>query len=881
MRNHLVAVVLVLISCVAAVFVDDAFVTDWVRHNYKSISRSWLVQPESVLVLAEANRLISLDPESKALFFLVDLAELGYAGSDLQIVPLDEYFVVFLEHKPQLLLFGKNTGVLAETITLNAAPKKVISVSNDGFVVLDAQGTLSAWHSGELGTLASSCTSFNVFAENGVDHVFVEGQILTLSMTENGLEVNTVDPVQLGGDIILKSAIVVDAHHGVSFTQSEVSIGHETDAGIEVVWTHVFDQVSSVELQTTRSATYIVVVTPSRVYFYDIGDFLTSHKQKSITVSEISFPGSFSSAIADENGISVLSVDGDSIHVTKLAVGSSKQTVYSVPKFQSRVTDKCIIVDHPLSLSVIDKAHHLVEDAQTGSDLVRWMKRTKTHLAQFGKATVETLSGEPPALLVQFIKSFEGNIIGLALAKVIGTTSTSVEFENEKYGFEKILVFYDSANKAILAKSTKDGSFIWTMAVEEQDPLLDLISINSAVYAVFTHSVKVLLLRTGSPVFDKTFSLAIDKAIVLDSIITEEEADEGTEPYTIALQFGDSFELLNPEARLAVNQFVVSKEDRYTVQGHKVLDGRLIKTWTLVQDEEIIAISHMEGSLTSAVGITRADRSVLYKYLNPNLLTIVTEAGSSLKVTLIDGATGNVLHVQRHQEIVDPTSINVIQADNWVIYSYLVKYPTVEQRIVVLDLFTTAENAIGGLKSSTAGEYDVSIAQVSSKLFIYPQRILELAATQTKFGITLRSVLALTEEGQLVEIPKFFLNSRRIGDRKMTAADFEDEFKMMPYEPVIMHNNYQVLNHKIKLQPVDKKRQILIKPTELESTAVVCLVNSENEFCTTVLPSLSYDRLTGSFDKIKLLLTIAALFVAYNITKPLVESKKLNNKWLD
>lgn len=885
MRSQLVTAVLLVVSCVAAVFLEDAFRTDWVRHNYKSLSRSWLVEPDSILALAEPNQLVHLDADTKAITFLVNLAELGYTETpDLEVALLETYIVAYLEQKAQLLVFGKNSGVLVYTIRLDAAPKQVVPLSNNGLVVLDAHSTLSAWHSGELGVLASSCTSFAVFGHNGVENVIVDGKILQLTLTGDELEVNTLDAAQLGGHVILDSHILLDSDHGVSFTDSEVSINSQTEDGVETVWNENFGFVYSVQVQTTETTTYIVVVTPSTVFAYDVGKFLTNHKQKTITTTKIAYSGVFTGVLFAKSTISVLSVDENSFHVIKQSLGTTKATLLSVPKTQTYVTGKAILVDHPISLSVIDKVHHMVENSQTGSDVVRWLRRSKSHLAQFGKAAVGTVSGSPPTALVHLVKSLEGNIFGWVLSRVIHTTDTATDFENDNYGFEKVLVFYDSINKAVLAKTTKDGSFIWTQSVGAKDTLVDLISFNSEVYVVFTHSIHVLLLRTGDHIFEKKSSATIDAAIVLESQIGEKEGEEDVQPVTIALRSGDSFELLHPESNITSDQFVVSEIDEFTVQGYKLLEGRLIKTWKFSnQGEEIISISDMRGSLTSAVGITRGDRSVLYKYLNPNLLTVVTKAGTTLKVTLIDGATGSILHIQRHsEEIVDFKSINVVQADNWVIYSYFVKFPTVEQRITVLDLFTTAENAIGGLKSSAEGEYDVSIAQVSSKTFIYPEKILQLAATQTKFGITLRSILALTEAGQLVEIPKFFLNSRRIDDRKMTASDFEDEFKMMPYEAVIMLNNYQVLNHKIKLETVDNGHQfILVQPTDLESTAVVCFVNDKTEFCTTVQPSLSYDRLTRSFDKLKLLITIGVLFVVYFFTKPLVESKKLNLKWLD
>lgn len=886
MRCQLVTAVLLLVSYVVAVFLEDAFVTDWARHNYRRLSQSWLVERNAVLALAESNRLVRLDAETTEMAFLINLSPYGFKeGLLLDVALLDKFVVAYLGENKQLFVFGKNTGVLFHTISLEAAPQQVVPLRNDALIILDAHNTLLAWHNGELGILISSCTSFAVFEHKGVQSVFADGQILQLNLSEDTLEVNTVDATQFGGRVILESDVLINAAYGISFTESEVSIIFEAEQGFKAVWTRKYDTVSSVWVKTTKFSTYVVVVTPSMVFTYDVGKFLKNQNQKTITVSQIEYDGVFSEPIVTDSSISVLFEKNDSFNVIDQPFGQPKKAILSsIPKIQTYATHKAIIVDHPTSLSVIDKAHHMVEDSQTGSDLFRWLRRAKKHLAQFGRSAVGTVSGSPPAALINIARSLQGNMLGRFVGRLFDTTTTVAEFENDSFGLEKVLVLYDGVNNIVLAKSTKDGSLVWTQFFEGENDFVDMISLHDEVYVVSLHSVQVFLLRTGDVVFKKDFSFQIDEAIVLETQIDNEELEDGPQPLTIALRLGEEIEFLRPGTDLKGNQFFVSKTDACTVQGYKVSNGRLLKTWKFNNEsEEIITIANMKGSLTTAVGISRGDRSLLYKYLNPNLITIVTKLGSAIKVTLFDGASGNTLHVQQpNDEFVDFDSINVIQADNWVIYSYFVKFPVVEQRIAVLDLFTTAGNAIGGVKSSTEGEYDVSIATVSSKSFIYPEKILQLAATQTKFGITLRSILAFTETGQLVEIPKFFLNSRRIDDRKMTAKDYEDEFKMMPYEAVIMHNSYQVLNHKIQLQPVEKNHQfLLVKPTSLESTVVVCLVSKENEFCTTVQPSLSYDRLTQSFDKFTLLLTIGVLYVAYLITKPMVETKKLNLKWLD
>lgn len=74
---------------------------------------------------------------------------------------------------------------------------------------------------------------------------------------------------------------------------------------------------------------------------------------------------------------------------------------------------------------------------------------------------------------------------------------------------------------------------------------------------------------------------------------------------------------------------------------------------------------------------------------------------------------------------------------------------------------------------------------------------------------------------------------------------------------------------------------ILVKPTDFESTVVVCLANDQVRYCSLVQPSLSFDLLNPNFEKLKLVGTIVVLFVVFIVTKPYVANKKLKSQWLD
>lgn len=50
-------------------------------------------------------------------------------------------------------------------------------------------------------------------------------------------------------------------------------------------------------------------------------------------------------------------------------------------------------------------------------------------------------------------------------------------------------------------------------------------------------------------------------------------------------------------------------------------------------------------------------------------------------------------------------------------------------------------------------------------------------------------------------------------------------------------------------------------------------------FCTRVAPSRTFDVLSASFNKAQLVLTLGALALAIIVTKPMVQRKRLRERW--
>ena len=84
------------------------------------------------------------------------------------------------------------------------------------------------------------------------------------------------------------------------------------------------------------------------------------------------------------------------------------------------------------------------------------------------------------------------------------------------------------------------------------------------------------------------------------------------------------------------------------------------------------------------------DKSILYKYLNPNMVILASEKkaytnaegkqslSSQVVITAIDAITGSIMHRTVHKSAKGPVAIT--QAENWVVYSY---WSTKAQRMEV------------------------------------------------------------------------------------------------------------------------------------------------------------------------------------------------------
>ena len=88
-----------------------------------------------------------------------------------------------------------------------------------------------------------------------------------------------------------------------------------------------------------------------------------------------------------------------------------------------------------------------------------------------------------------------------------------------------------------------------------------------------------------------------------------------------------------------------------------------------MEDEQIAAIgAKSPHDRIHSHGKVLGDRSVLYKYLNPNLIGVLTTGQDSQKVPfinlyLVDTVTGAVVNSFNHKRCRGP--VNIVHSENW------------------------------------------------------------------------------------------------------------------------------------------------------------------------------------------------------------------------
>lgn len=297
--------------------------------------------------------------------------------------------------------------------------------------------------------------------------------------------------------------------------------------------------------------------------------------------------------------------------------------------------------------------------------------------------------------------------------------------------------------------------------------------------------------------------------------------------------------------------------------------------WEVVVPHEIQKIVSIKGKRPNehvhSQGRVMGDRSVLYKYLNPNLLAVVTESTdlhqerSFIGILLIDGVTGRIIHEAVQRKARGP--VHIVHSENWVVYEY---WSTKSRRneFSVIELYEGMELYNSTVFSSLDRPHAPQVLQQS---YIFPSAISTMEATLTEKGITSRHLLIGLPSGGILSLPKMFLDPRR----PEIVTEQSREENLIPYAPELIIRTEWFINYN---QTVSRVRGIHTSPSGLESTCLVVAYGLDI-YQTRVYPSKQFDVLKDDYDYVLISSVLFALLFATMISKRLAEVKLLNRAW--
>ncbi|XP_012563007.1 ER membrane protein complex subunit 1 [Hydra vulgaris] len=314
-----------------------------------------------------------------------------------------------------------------------------------------------------------------------------------------------------------------------------------------------------------------------------------------------------------------------------------------------------------------------------------------------------------------------------------------------------------------------------------------------------------------------------------------------------------------------------------TFIGYKIKETHsnfeLNEVWSIFIPENqklIVQKKKRNDEVVNSVGRVLGDHSVLYKYLNPNLIAFMTQQGSGVKGTsyvyLVDGVTGFIIYSSFHRSADLP--LDLIHSENWLIYQY---YSTKHRRteMSVVELYEGFEEKNNTAFSSLDPGSSPMI--LSQGYFLPVSGVRTLAATITQRGITNRNILIGLENGFIHSLPKNFFDPRR----NLKQSEMLNEEGVLPYSPELPVSPKGFINYNMT---VEKIRGIHTASAGLESTSLVLAYGLDLYF-TRVMPSRMFDVLKEDFDYIFISGVLSLLIFSSLICGKMAFIKSLRMTW--
>ncbi|KZT58169.1 DUF1620-domain-containing protein [Calocera cornea HHB12733] len=306
---------------------------------------------------------------------------------------------------------------------------------------------------------------------------------------------------------------------------------------------------------------------------------------------------------------------------------------------------------------------------------------------------------------------------------------------------------------------------------------------------------------------------------------------------------------------------------------------------------ELLQLIRPHRGPVASLGRVMGNKKTLYKYLNPHLVVALTEhlsatdGGEWCGVHVVDEVSGAVVY---EASVRKPSGrecgISAVLADNWLVWHFWNDgnsgavvangggMRTKGWRVVVVELYEGDADEV--TRSAELSSMSVNSTRVHaiSQTYGFPSAWKAVTTTSTKYGITLKDIVVANDRSQIQAYPHAILDPRRpVG--KLTSEQKEE--LLIPFDSVIPDDPRRTVSQNIQVMGTTR---LSTTPTALESTTLL-LASGVDLFLARLSPSSTFDILSDSFNKTQLILTIIGLIAGIAIVRPIVESKKVRQRW--
>lgn len=387
----------------------------------------------------------------------------------------------------------------------------------------------------------------------------------------------------------------------------------------------------------------------------------------------------------------------------------------------------------------------------------------------------------------------------------------------------------------------------------------------------------VFLLAPGTVPSD---ALSITTFLLPSSIATQEAFQQHHQTF----YFWDFCQLTNSLRGFAFDQASLQPDGSVLARA----------SWSTFFPQPVLTIAAKDPQepLYSSVKIL-GDRSLKYKYVNANLLVVVTGPPlgvatkklqeQELQVTayIMDAVNGRVLHSQYYAPGRGP--VHALVSENWVVMQWL---DVAQHRfaVTVMELYDSSprnfslSSAIFGNRTSTQGpggsEPEAALQlEVLSQSYFSRLPVKALGVTRTSQGLTPKQILFITQSDQVFALDKRYLDPRRPLKQKLSTQ--EQEERLLPYMDTLPLNPVMFASYDKQIAQLSK---VVVEPSNLESTSLL-FAHGVDLFYTRLSPAKAFDSLEDDFSYALLVIALAALLLGVLVVKHISSRAILKKKW--